>query len=93
MTTIQLSVPVAKGPELIRTLTLRAIKLGDTPLLMRGAAAFATGNFGGLSDDVISILAQLSGLPRSVVDEIDAADLEPVLEGLTKHIAAYTTKH
>ncbi|MDX3976702.1 phage tail assembly protein [Shinella sp.] len=93
MTSIKLSRPVANGPEMIGSLTLRKIKLGDTPALMRGATAFATGDLASLGEDVLNILARLSGLPRSIVDEIDEDDLEPVLAGLTAHITAYNSKH
>jgi hypothetical protein len=89
MTTINLTVPVANGPEIIRSISLRKIKMGDTPTLMAGMSAFATGNFALLGENILKILERLSGLPRRVIDEIDEADLEPVMEGITAHIAAH----
>ena len=89
MTIIQLSVPLAKGPEVIRTITLRKIKMGDTPVLLGAMTAYATGNFSTLGENILEILERLSGLPRLVIDEIDEADLESVMEGITAHLKKY----
>ncbi|MCD1266852.1 hypothetical protein B5M44_21480 [Shinella sumterensis] len=92
MTTITLTRPVANGPEMITTLTLRPPRLGDSPLLMRGADAFLAGNVSLLADNLLDVLAAVSGHPRSVIDQIEPADLDAVLDGLTKFIGAYSKR-
>lgn len=92
MTVITLTVPVANGPEIVRAITLRKIKMSDIPALMRGATLFATGDLNNLGENVLEILERLSGLPRRLIDEIDAEDVEPVLNGITAHIKAYNDK-
>jgi hypothetical protein len=92
MTTISLTTPVANGPEIIRSISLRKIKMSDFPVLMRGATLFATGDLNNLGENVLEILERLSGLPRRIIDEIDADDIEAVLGGVTAHIKAYNEK-
>ncbi|WLS03113.1 phage tail assembly protein [Shinella oryzae] len=92
MTTINLTKPIANGPEMITTLTLRAPRLGDSPLLMRGADAFLAGNVSALADNLLDVLSAISDQPRSVIDQIEPADLDAVLDGLTNFIENYSKR-
>jgi hypothetical protein len=92
MTTIQLSVPLAKGPEVITEITWRKIRLGDYPIIMTACGSLAQGQLGAFSEDLLNLVAHFSGLPRSVVDDIDEVDGEPVLNSLSDHLAAHTAK-
>lgn len=92
MTTIALSRPIANGPELVSSLTLRQPRLGDSPILMRAYAAFATGDVGSLADHLLDVLAAVTSLPRVVVDQIDPVDLDAVFDGLTQFIGEYTKR-
>lgn len=92
LTVINLTQPVANGPEIIRSISLRKIKMSDIPAFMNGASFFAFGDFARLGENALEILERLSGLPRRVIDEIDADDIEAVLGGVTEHIKAYNDK-
>lgn len=92
MTTITLSKPVANGPELIKSLTWRAVRLGDSPALMKAFGSLVQVQLGEFADDLLDLVARFSGLPRSVVDTIDEVDGQLVLESLEKHLAAHMAK-
>ncbi|MCW5706107.1 hypothetical protein [Shinella sp.] len=92
MSSITLKVPVANGPEFVKSLTWRKIRLGDYPYLMQAAGSMAQGQMGAFSDDLLNLVAHFSGLPRQIVDEIDEADGEHVLNSLADHLAAHMKK-
>lgn len=92
LTQIHLTKPIANGPALVSTLTLRQPRLGDSPLLMNAYAAWSSGDVGSLADNLLDTLAAVTNLPRAVVDQIDPADLDAVLGGLTQFIKDYTTR-
>lgn len=92
MSSIELKVPVANGPEFVKSLTWRPIKLGDYPYIMQAAGSMAQGQMGAFSDDLLNLVAHFSGVPREIVDLIDEVDGEPVLNSLGDHLAAHLKK-
>lgn len=92
MTTISLSKPISNGAKTVSSLTWRTIKLGDYPVILTACSSLAQGQLGAFSEDLLNLLAHFSGLPRSVVDEIDEVDGQPVLDSLADHLAAHMAK-
>ncbi|TAA55284.1 phage tail assembly protein [Shinella sp. JR1-6] len=92
MPSIELKKPVTNGAETVSTLTWRAIRLGDYPVVMTAVGSLAQGQLGAFSEDLLNLVAHFSGLPRAVVDEIDEVDGQPVLDSLADHLAAHMAK-
>lgn len=92
MPSIELTSPVAHGPEIIKSLTWKPVRLGDYPRLLRAAGSFADGQLGQFSDDLLDLAGHFSGHPRAVIDAIDEVDGQPVLDSLAEHLAAHMAK-
>lgn len=92
MSSIALTQPVARGPEVISALNWRPVRLGDHVAIMDANASLLAGRLGEMTDKLLDLAALFSGQPRAVIDDIGDADAQRVMDSLGDHLSAYLAK-